>query len=101
MDFDENGRAIKAAGTLGASGHILGEYMIADGSVLPKYTLGISTEDILNGNSGYVTDFGLVTSSSSFPASLISCIASAMSLLNSFSLMFPIFCIISFFFINV
>jgi len=56
----ENGRVVKAAGTLGGSGRILGEYMIADGSVLPKYTLGVATEDILNGDDGYVTEFGLV-----------------------------------------
>lgn len=56
----ENGRVVRAAGTLGASGRILGEYMIADGTIPPKFTLGIATEDILNGEDGYVTDFGLV-----------------------------------------
>jgi hypothetical protein len=56
----QNGRAVRASGTLGASGRILAEYMIADGSVLPKFTLGLSTQDILNGNDGYVTEFGLV-----------------------------------------
>lgn len=56
----ENGRVVRAAGTLGASGRILGEYMIADGSIQGKYTLGIATEDIINGNDGYVTEFGLV-----------------------------------------
>lgn len=56
----ENGRVVRAAGTLGASGRILGEYMIADGSIEGKYTLGVATEDILDGNDGYVTEFGLV-----------------------------------------
>jgi hypothetical protein len=56
----ENGRVVKAVGTVGASGKILGEYMIADGSVPPRYTLGIATEDILNGADGFVTQFGLV-----------------------------------------
>jgi len=56
----ENGRVVYAAGTLGSSGKILGEYMIADGTIPVKYTLGIATEDIINGDDGYVTDFGLV-----------------------------------------
>lgn len=56
----ENGRVVRAAGTVGASGRILGEYMIADGSIEAKYALGIATEDIVNGDDGYVTEFGLV-----------------------------------------
>ncbi len=56
----ENGKVVRAAGTLGTSGRILGEYMIADGTIPPKFTLGIATEDILNGEDGYVTEFGLV-----------------------------------------
>jgi len=55
-----NGRVVRAAGTLGSSGRILGEYMIADGTIPAKYTLGIATEDIINGDDGYVTEFGLV-----------------------------------------
>jgi hypothetical protein len=56
----ENGRVVRASGTLGASGRLLGEYMIADGSVEAKYTLGIATESIIDGEDGYVTEFGLV-----------------------------------------
>lgn len=56
----ENGRVVRAAGTLGASGRILGEYMIADGTIPPKFTLGVATHDIVNGEEGYVTEFGLV-----------------------------------------
>ena len=56
----QNGRVVRAAGTLGNSGRILGEYMIADGSIGPKFTLGVATQDILNGDDGYVTEFGLV-----------------------------------------
>ena len=56
----QNGRVVRAAGTLGASGRILGEYMIADGSIEQKYTLGVATENILNGSDGFVTEFGLV-----------------------------------------
>jgi hypothetical protein len=55
-----NGRAVRAAGTLGASNRILAEYMIADGSIPQKFTLGVATADILNGEEGYVTEFGLV-----------------------------------------
>ena len=46
--------------TLGASGRILGEYMIADGTYPFAKTLGIATEDILNGEDGLVTEFGVV-----------------------------------------
>lgn len=56
----ENGRVVRAAGTLGSSGRILGEYMIADGTIPPKFTLGVATHDIINGEDGYVTEFGLV-----------------------------------------
>jgi hypothetical protein len=56
----ENGRVVKVAGTIGASGRILGEYMIADGTEEPSFTLGVATEDIVNGEDGYVTSFGLV-----------------------------------------
>jgi hypothetical protein len=56
----ENGKVVRAAGTLGNSSRILGEYMIADGTIPYYFTLGIATEDILNGEDGYVTEFGLV-----------------------------------------
>ena len=56
----DNGRVVRAAGTLGSSGRILGEYMIADGTIPAKFTLGIATENIVNGDDGYVTEFGLV-----------------------------------------
>jgi hypothetical protein len=55
-----NGSVVRAAGTLGASGRILGDLMIADGSVTYYFTLGIATEDIVNGDDGYVTQFGAV-----------------------------------------
>ncbi len=56
----QNGRVIRAAGALGSSGRILGQYMIADGTIPAKYTLGIATEDIIDGDDGYATEFGLV-----------------------------------------
>jgi hypothetical protein len=55
-----NGRVVRSAGTLGSSSRILGEYMIADGTIPAKFTLGVATEDIVNGDDGYVTNFGLV-----------------------------------------
>jgi len=54
------GRVVRAAGTLGNSGRILGEYMIADGSIPYYYTLGIAGENILDGEDGYVYEFGLI-----------------------------------------
>ena len=55
-----NGTVIRSAGTLGASGRLLGDLMIADGTIPYYYTLGITTEDIVDGDDGYVTQFGLV-----------------------------------------
>jgi hypothetical protein len=55
-----NGTVTYASGTLGASGRILADLMIADGSIPYFYTLGITTEDIVDGDEGYVTQFGLV-----------------------------------------
>jgi hypothetical protein len=55
-----NGAVIRSAGTLGSSGRILGDYMIADGTIPYYYTLGIATEDIIDGDDGYVTQFGAV-----------------------------------------
>lgn len=56
----DKGRVVRATGTLGSSGRILGEYMIADGSIPYYFTLGIAGENILNGEDGYVYEFGLV-----------------------------------------
>jgi hypothetical protein len=55
-----NGSVVRAAGTLGASGRILGDLMIANGSIVYYFTLGIATEDIINGEDGYITEFGNV-----------------------------------------
>jgi len=54
------GKVIRAAGTLGASGRILGDYMIADGTIPYFYTIGIAAESIGNGQDGYVYEFGLL-----------------------------------------
>lgn len=55
-----NGQIVSAAGTDGASGHILAQLFIADGTIEPRFILGIATEDIANGEFGYVTHFGKV-----------------------------------------
>jgi hypothetical protein len=55
-----NGAVVSAAGTEGASGHILIQKFIADGSIPPRFLLGVATEDIPNGSLGYVTHFGRV-----------------------------------------
>jgi len=55
-----NGTVVMAAGTLGNSGRILITKAIADGTFASKYIMGIVTEDILDGEDGYVTSFGKV-----------------------------------------
>lgn len=55
-----NGTVVCAAGTTGVSGNILIEPYIADGTIQPKYVLGITTYDIANGAYGKVTSFGKV-----------------------------------------
>ncbi len=55
-----NGQVVSAAGTDGASAHILAQPFIADGTIPPRFILGIATQDILNGEFGYVTHFGKV-----------------------------------------
>lgn len=55
-----NGTVVSAAGTEGASGHILAQPFIADGTIPPRYILGICTQEILNGEFGFVTHFGKV-----------------------------------------
>lgn len=64
-----NGSVVSAAGTDGASGHILIQKFIADGTIPPRFLLGIATEDIPNGEFGYVTHFGkLSVNTSGFAA---------------------------------
>jgi hypothetical protein len=55
-----NGMAVRYAGTVGASGMRKGALMVADGSVLPTYFLGVATETITNGMTGKVTTYGCV-----------------------------------------
>lgn len=55
-----NGTAVMATGTIGASGRITIAPMVADGSIAPRFFLGIATEDISAGDDGKVTHFGKV-----------------------------------------
>lgn len=54
------GTAVMATGTDGNSGHILVAPMVADGTVEPKYYIGVLADDIANGDFGYAIHFGSV-----------------------------------------
>jgi hypothetical protein len=55
-----DGTAVMATGTLGNSGRITIAPMVADGTVEPRFYLGVTTEDIPAGEDGKVTHFGKV-----------------------------------------
>lgn len=55
-----NGTPVMFAGTVGASGRVLIQKAIADGSLAASYIMGLVTEDIANGADGKVTWFGKV-----------------------------------------
>lgn len=55
-----NGTPVMFAGALGASGRILIQPAIADGTITASYIIGMATEDILNGTDGHVTWFGKI-----------------------------------------
>jgi len=55
-----DGRAVMFAGTLGASGRILIQEMIADGTFLSGYFVGLTTQSLANGADGKITWFGKV-----------------------------------------
>jgi predicted heme/steroid binding protein len=52
------GTAVRFAGTDGASGHLLIEKFLADGTYPSNYFMGVTAEDIANGSFGQVTHFG-------------------------------------------
>jgi hypothetical protein len=54
------GVAVMAVGTIGASGRILIDKMVSDGSVSPRYLLGVTAEQIDNGNDGFVMNIGKI-----------------------------------------
>lgn len=55
-----DGACCMSVGAVGNSGKIKVDLAIADGSVLPRYILGLATETIANGKQGFLTMFGLV-----------------------------------------
>jgi uncharacterized delta-60 repeat protein len=55
-----NGTAVGFAGTLGASGVLLAAPFIADGSQPSTNFMGVASQDIADGDDGYVTHFGKV-----------------------------------------
>ena len=55
-----NGTPVMFAGSVGASGRLKIMKAIADGTYLPAYTIGIATQDIPNGEDGFVTWFGKI-----------------------------------------
>lgn len=55
-----NGTVVMFAGTLGSSGRIKIAPAVADGTYPSSYVIGIATEDIANGDDGFVTVFGKV-----------------------------------------
>ena len=54
------GTAVGFAGTLGDSGRILAAPFIGNGTQPSQYFMGVATENIPNGEDGYVTHFGLI-----------------------------------------
>jgi len=55
------GAGVMAVGTDGNSGHILVSPMVADGTVEPKYFMGVTADAIGNGQTGEVIHFGMLT----------------------------------------
>jgi hypothetical protein len=55
-----DGYVVRAVGTTGSSGKILIDYTIANGTIPAFTTLGVLTQTLLSGETGYVTSFGLV-----------------------------------------
>jgi hypothetical protein len=54
------GTVVRANGTLGASGRILITPFLADGTYPSEYVMGVTAENILNGDDGMVVHFGQV-----------------------------------------
>jgi hypothetical protein len=54
------GTVVRAAGTVGASGRILIAPFLADGTFDSKFCLGVTTENIADGDDGRVTYFGAI-----------------------------------------
>jgi hypothetical protein len=63
------GVAVMAVGTVGASGRVLIDELVADGSIDAHYFLGVTAESIANGADGFVTSQGHIRgiNTSAFP----------------------------------
>lgn len=55
-----NGTPVMFAGSTGASGRVKIMPAIADGTFLAGYMLGVTTQDIENGDDGYIVPFGKI-----------------------------------------
>jgi Uncharacterized conserved protein (DUF2190) len=55
-----NGTPVMFTGAVGASGKLEFGPAVADGSVPRDHMMGVATQDIANGEFGYITSFGLV-----------------------------------------
>lgn len=55
-----NGTVVRFDGALGASGRLKAVPFLADGTYPSEYVMGVATEDIPDGEDGYVTHFGKV-----------------------------------------
>lgn len=55
-----NGTVVMFAGALGNSGRLLMQPALASPLTPPSYVMGVTTHDVLNGENGFVTSFGLV-----------------------------------------
>lgn len=54
------GVAVRASGTLGSSGRILIERMSASGDIPARFYLGVTAEEIANGEDGKIIEFGKI-----------------------------------------
>ncbi len=55
------GKPVRFDGAVGASGRLKAVYAIANGTIPAIYVMGIVTEDIANGDDGFVTSFGEIS----------------------------------------
>lgn len=55
-----NGSSVMATGAVGSSGKLAVAKAVADGTVASDYMIGVATQDIPDGEFGYVTAYGLV-----------------------------------------
>lgn len=56
----DDGNLVMAVGALGASGVIKGAKAVSDGTIPPRYIIGVATMNIPDGEDGYITVFGVV-----------------------------------------